>query len=340
MMNTGFIIPLILAFGMLFSTFIPVTADESTYKESYKVDGNAFFSGKYINLFLHNGLNVPNVMKDSRYHHHITRAELCELMVAVHCKLNKIDKKDIALPKNPFTDTDNTDVRIIHSLGIMKEISEGKFAPEKRITRQEFASVMIQFLHAQKVNTDSYNLSVLGRFRDRKDLDEQYANEFAYLVEHGMMQGRRQFFGQEFLLPTKNVLVEDAITSLGSFLESRDYKAKRIDFCHYSLPLDTELKGDDNSAVDYVCFWFPPSGNEARMLQDFEEMLKLRFPKAKQSSIELAVNAVKTGREQAKQPDLSEDADINVYETLDTHTVHIIKEYDGVVYVYIFKNLK
>lgn len=76
------------------------------------------------------------------------------------------------------------------------------------------------------------------------------------------------------------------------------------------------------------------------MLQDFEEMLKLRFPKAKQSSIELAVNAVKTGREQAKQPDLSEDADINVYETLDTHTVHIIKEYDGVVYVYIFKNLK
>lgn len=44
--------------------------------------------------------------------------------------------------KVSFTDTDNADVLLCASAGVVNGVGNGKFAPDKNITRQEAASML------------------------------------------------------------------------------------------------------------------------------------------------------------------------------------------------------
>ena len=82
---------------------------------------------------------------DYRYQAPMTRAEACRLLTWLYPNLT--DGKYLPYPKtDPFRDTDDVDVRQAYEAGIVSGTGNGKFAPDRRITRQDFAVILFKLM--------------------------------------------------------------------------------------------------------------------------------------------------------------------------------------------------
>ena len=73
----------------------------------------------------------------------ITREDFCSLAAAVYRAWDRENVLQTASTgKVSFTDTDNADVLLCASAGVVNGVGNGKFAPDKNITRQEAASML------------------------------------------------------------------------------------------------------------------------------------------------------------------------------------------------------
>ena len=98
---------------------------------------------------------VPSQV-DSAFETPITREDFCSLAAAVYRAWDRENVLQTASTgKVSFTDTDNADVLLCASAGVVNGVGNGKFAPDKNITRQEAASMLHRLGNLRRNAKDS-----------------------------------------------------------------------------------------------------------------------------------------------------------------------------------------
>lgn len=114
----------------------------------------------------------------------VTRAEFATMLVR---QLNLTASKSIELedvkPGSWYADA----VAAAYSNGIVKGISETKFGPDQKITREEMGVMMVKAFNLVKGTTNSGSPS---SFKDSKDISSWAVNEVNTAVKEGLMIGR------------------------------------------------------------------------------------------------------------------------------------------------------
>ena len=97
------------------------------------------------------GLVSYNVVANN-LHDSITREEFCGLAVNLY---EKLTGEDMIVPSvSPFTDTDSVAVSQAYMYGIVSGTSEDTFTPDRLVTRQEMARMLVSTLTASEVSFD------------------------------------------------------------------------------------------------------------------------------------------------------------------------------------------
>src|SRR6056297_2681733 len=87
-------------------------------------------------------LNLVIDGTDENYRANITRGLFCKLIV--NMIEERMGKSLVITIENPFSDTDEDDIIKAYQLGVVNGTSETTFNPEKEITRQEMAIMLIK----------------------------------------------------------------------------------------------------------------------------------------------------------------------------------------------------
>ena len=234
---------------------------------------NNDWSAQAISDFLSNKIEAPTVLEDEKYRHDITREEFAQLIVGLYLKAANVDKKDIQLKENPFTDTTNVDVQRAYSLGIIKGTSKNTFNPQNKITREQFAVMITRFLNIQNINTNSTNK--LNGFVDKNDISPWAFDSFSYCVDNQIVQG-----AQNQLQPKESTTVEQAITMLDRVAIENNWiiKSNYIYVRGFSLPNDTEISYKPDGTYDFILKidWNNISDTE-KLKNDLNYMLSEKF---------------------------------------------------------------
>ena len=102
----------------------------------------------------------------------ITRQEFCELAVNLYKKLT--NDYDLIVPENsPFVDTDNLAVKQAYCYGIVSGTDENKFTPDRLVTREEMAKMLVSTLTAGDASfnlSDGSDSDVLDSFADGSEV--------------------------------------------------------------------------------------------------------------------------------------------------------------------------
>jgi cell wall-associated NlpC family hydrolase len=138
------------------------------------------------------------------YRSNITREEFSEVVVNLYEALS--GKEGISQGKNPFTDTQNKKVRIANTLGIVKGIGDGKFAPDDAITRQEISVMLYRTLQAAKPGYD-YSKQYEHIFADSHTISSWAREAVGYLYAIEVANG----IGDNLFSPRGNTSREEAI---------------------------------------------------------------------------------------------------------------------------------
>lgn len=166
-----------------------------------------------------------------KYTSNITREEFSEVAVNLYEALS--GKKGILQGENPFTDTQNTNVRIASNLGIVHGTGDGEFGPDDMITRQEISVMLYRALQAAK---PEYNYSDKYEyiFTDYMMISSWAREAVGYLYSVGVING----VGDNLFSPGGNTTTEEAIVlakrmydkasaSKGSLIVSRSGVSRR-----------------------------------------------------------------------------------------------------------------
>lgn len=97
---------------------------------------------KLSELFELNNYRIPASV-DLDYTKELTRQEACEMLVPIY-QSNKGVYTYVL--DSPIKDTDNNDVRVAYSNGLIKAKGEGKFEPEKPITYKEYGEAIKEII--------------------------------------------------------------------------------------------------------------------------------------------------------------------------------------------------
>ena len=110
---------------------------------------------------------VSNNLKDN-----ITREEFCELAVNLY---EKLTGEDMIEPEvSPFEDTDSMAVAQAYCYGMVSGTGDNTFTPDRLVTREEMAKMLVSTLTASEVNfnlSDGYDdADVVNAFEDSDEV--------------------------------------------------------------------------------------------------------------------------------------------------------------------------
>lgn len=178
----------------------------STYSDSALPQSNEDIPSKWAKAEIDKAKEI-NLLPENilgEYRSNITREEFSEIAVNLYEALS--GKEGILKGANPFTDTQNTKVRIANNLGIVKGIGDGKFAPYDEITRQEISVMLYRTLQAAKPGYD-YSTSNGYIFDDYSMISSWAREAVGYLYGIEVTNG----IGGNLFGPRGNTTREEAI---------------------------------------------------------------------------------------------------------------------------------
>lgn len=149
---------------------------------------------------------VSNNLSDA-----ITREEFCELAMNLYKKLT--DEEIITPVGSPFSDTDNKAVAQAYAYGIVNGTSGDKFTPDRLVTREEMAKMLISTLTASEVVfniADGADSSYVDTFTDGDDVSAWAMSSVNTALNYGLMAG----INNDTLAPLKATSREQAIVSV------------------------------------------------------------------------------------------------------------------------------
>ena len=120
----------------------------------------------------------------------ITREEYCDLSMNLYQKLT--DEDLIEPGSSPFADTDDPSVTRAYCYGIVSGTGEGVFSPDKPVTREEAAKMLVNTLVAAEV---PFNLSdgnggeIVNSFDDASEISPWAKGAVSTLLNYNLMSG-------------------------------------------------------------------------------------------------------------------------------------------------------
>jgi len=190
----------------------------------------------------------------------ITRQEFCELAVNLYKKLT--NDNDLIIPAvSPFKDTDNVAVSQAYCYGLVSGTSEDTFTPDRRVTREEMAKMLVSTLTASEVDfslSDGSDTYIIDVFKDGSKVSEWARAAVITTLNYSLMNGvtDTQF------APSGSTTREQAIASINrSYAQFGDGEGYELALPVITLPVsdaqieegsfELEWTGTDN-AVKYI----------------------------------------------------------------------------------------
>lgn len=128
---------------------------------------------------------VSNNLKDS-----ITREEFCELAMNLYKKLTN---ETVPVPAgSPFKDTDSVAVAQAYNYGIVNGTDDDTFTPDRLVTREEMAKMLVSTLTASEVVfniADGADTSYVDNFDDGEDVSSWAMSAVNTALNYGLMTG-------------------------------------------------------------------------------------------------------------------------------------------------------
>lgn len=128
---------------------------------------------------------VSNNLKDS-----ITREEFCELAMNLYKKLTN---ETVPVPAgSPFTDTDSVAVAQAYNYGIVQGTDDNTFTPDRLVTREEMAKMLVSTLTASEVVfniADGADTSYVSEFTDGDEVSSWAMSAVNTALNYGLITG-------------------------------------------------------------------------------------------------------------------------------------------------------
>jgi hypothetical protein len=136
-----------------------------------------------VSILEKNGLVQNDLLID--YDQEMTREEFCESIVSI---IEKVQGEDLSVGENPFIDTLNPMILKAYYSGITKGKGNGIFAPDEKISRQAYATMLYRGMKLLEViETDSN--SSLESFTDEEKIATWAKEAVSFLYHAGLMNG-------------------------------------------------------------------------------------------------------------------------------------------------------
>lgn len=195
---------------------------------------------------------VSNNLRDS-----ITREEFCELAVNLY---EKLTGEDMIEPEvSPFTDTDSLAVSQAYCYGIVSGTGADTFTPDRLVTREEMAAMLVSTFAASEVNfnlSDGYDDAYsIEAFADADDVSSWAKASVITVVNYGLMSG----VDENSFEPLGSTTREQAIASV-----NRSYNTFKSD--DYALELPEITLPEDGAEIEegnFTVQWTPISSAQA-----------------------------------------------------------------------------
>lgn len=166
---------------------------------------------------------VSNNLKDS-----ITREEFCELAMNLYKKLTN---EDLPVPAgSPFVDTDSVAVAQAYNYGIVQGTSDTTFTPDRLVTREEMAKMLVSTLTASEVVfniADGADVAYISNFTDGNKVSSWAMSSVNTALNYELMTG----VSDTTLEPLTATSREQAIVSVNRSYEkfaSREYSVTAL----------------------------------------------------------------------------------------------------------------
>lgn len=162
----------------------------------------------------------------------ITREDFCSLAAAVYRAWEKKDALTAYTSSRvSFSDTDNADVLLCASAGVVNGVGNGKFAPQKNITRQEAASMLYRLAALNKNTKDDEATSLPHIFADSANIQSWAWKNVDWVYRQGIMNG----MGENTFAPDGEYTREQSIVTALRLYDSSYTVAPEAEAAHYVL---------------------------------------------------------------------------------------------------------
>ena len=185
----------------------------------------------------------------------ITREEFCELAMNLYVKLTNEEMRTPA--KSPFVDCSSPAVSAAYYNGIVKGVSEDEFEPQRPVTRQEMAVMLVNTLNAGEVNVD-FNTGdserAIRKFADHENVSDWAKPSLTTMINHSLLSGN----DDNEIMPLANTTREQAITCVNRCYKNFTEAGQE----RYMLPL---IQSPKNATVygDVIVSWAEVESAEA-----------------------------------------------------------------------------
>lgn len=166
---------------------------------------------------------VSNNLKDS-----VTREEFCELAMNLYKKLTN---EDLPVPQgSPFVDTDSVAVAQAYSYGIVNGTSDTTFTPDRLVTREEMAKMLVSTLTASEIVfniADGADTAYVSAFDDGNKVSSWAMSSINTALNYELMTGVSDTTLEPLMATTR----EQAIVSINRSFEkfaAREYSVTEL----------------------------------------------------------------------------------------------------------------
>ena len=162
----------------------------------------------------------------------ITREDFCSLAAAVYRAWEKKDALTAYTSSRvSFSDTDNADVLLCASAGVVNGVGNVKFAQQKNITRQEAASMLYRLAALNKNTKDDEATSLPHIFADSAKIQSWAWKNVDWVYRQGIMNG----MGENTFAPDGEYTREQSIVTALRLYDSSYAVAPEAEAAHYVL---------------------------------------------------------------------------------------------------------
>ena len=180
----------------------------------------------------------------------ITREEFCELAINLY---EKLTNETLRVPDvSPFTDCSNVAVSQAYYNGIVSGVSDDTFEPNRSVTRQEMAKMIVNTLTAGEINValnTQGGTDDIKSFSDHSSVSDWAQSAISTMVNHNLLSGDID----NKIMPLTNATREQAISCV-----NRCYKTfATINQDRYMLPIVEAVQSENDTANDIVIKWSP-----------------------------------------------------------------------------------
>ncbi len=166
---------------------------------------------------------TPNAFEACDAKEPITRAEFCTIAVNAYKAVS--GKAVFVSGQKPFDDCDNPSVTAAYLLGIVKGTGDGKFNPDKPITRQDLCVMFNNILTAAETNAPA----LAGEACVEDYMDAAQVSDYAYdpmvtMVDYAIVNGISIGSSPAILAPRSTATREQALIMAKRFCDTFEKK--------------------------------------------------------------------------------------------------------------------